>query len=230
MTLAFITGAALPRSGLSAGTTSICTRPSRHTGTTYAPVEIEASKHARLKAAKLKERRRPRKHRPSDINRKPPPYNVEPLRAEGLPSEYTVLTEDEAKNDDAAFSTILTAEDVKAIEDAAAEKAAAEAREEEEKRLARKAQSVKDKAKAKEGRPEKWVAFKKERDEQNERMRVAFEKELEEFTRKFYEQFGSADKGEDPANAEEASNSDEGVSGTDSEDSKSDEDLGSQKS
>ena len=41
-----------------------------------------------LKAAKKANRLRPKKSRPSDINRAPPPYNTEPQFYEGRPDEY----------------------------------------------------------------------------------------------------------------------------------------------
>ena len=43
-----------------------------------------------LKAAKKANRLRPKKHAPSDINRKPPSYAVEPQYYEGRPEEYVV--------------------------------------------------------------------------------------------------------------------------------------------
>jgi len=46
-----------------------------------------------LKAAKKANRLRPKKKMPSDINRKPPPYNVEPQFYEGRPDEYVVEVE-----------------------------------------------------------------------------------------------------------------------------------------
>jgi hypothetical protein len=46
-----------------------------------------------LKAAKKANRLRPKKHAPSDINRKPPPYAVEPQYYEGRPEEYVVEAE-----------------------------------------------------------------------------------------------------------------------------------------
>mmetsp|Transcript_3159 Transcript_3159/g.12074 ORF Transcript_3159/g.12074 Transcript_3159/m.12074 type:complete len:160 (+) Transcript_3159:49-528(+) len=51
-------------------------------------------KRPQLKAAKKANRRRPKKHRLSDIHRTPPPYNVEPQYCdERPPTEYTVLEE-----------------------------------------------------------------------------------------------------------------------------------------
>eukprot|EP00629_Pelagomonadales_sp_RCC1024_P018849 CAMPEP_0119261432 /NCGR_PEP_ID=MMETSP1329-20130426/1505_1 /TAXON_ID=114041 /ORGANISM="Genus nov. species nov., Strain RCC1024" /LENGTH=134 /DNA_ID=CAMNT_0007260995 /DNA_START=79 /DNA_END=483 /DNA_ORIENTATION=- len=46
-----------------------------------------------LKAAKQWNRCRPKKYMPSDINRKPPPYNVEPQFYDGRPEEYVVISE-----------------------------------------------------------------------------------------------------------------------------------------
>jgi hypothetical protein len=46
-----------------------------------------------LKAAKKANRKRPKKKMLSDINRKPPPYNVEPQFYEGRPDEYVVEVE-----------------------------------------------------------------------------------------------------------------------------------------
>ena len=45
-----------------------------------------------LKAAKKANRCRPKKSMPSDINRTPPPYNVEPQFYEGRPDEYVRFT------------------------------------------------------------------------------------------------------------------------------------------
>lgn len=211
---AFITGAILPRSGLCAGATSVCTEPARYVQTTYAPMEILASKHARLKAAKLKNRRRPKKHRPSDINRKPPPFNVDPLHMDGLPEIYTILSEEESVELDTKTSVILTADRVKAIEDAAAEVAAAEAREAEEKRLSRKAQSAKDKIKAKEVRREKWIAFKAEREERIAKLKAVFEEEVKEFSKKYH---GKTKESDESENAEKAVSDDAADAGENSE-------------
>lgn len=59
-----------------------------------APLKTSTSvsvKRPQLKAAKKHNRRRPKKTRPSDIHRKPPPYNVEPQFCEDRPPEYEVL-------------------------------------------------------------------------------------------------------------------------------------------
>ena len=47
----------------------------------------------KLKAAKKANRLRPKKKMPADINRKPPPYDVEPQYYEGRPDEYVVESE-----------------------------------------------------------------------------------------------------------------------------------------
>lgn len=82
---AFCTGpAALPRSGLSYASTSVCVRaPPAVSPMTLAPGEIQAAKHVQKKATKKAMDRRPKKKRPSDKYRKPPPYDVDPLHAEG---------------------------------------------------------------------------------------------------------------------------------------------------
>ena len=74
------------------------------TGRPSRPLESAAdAKHAcqphnaihrrQLKAAKKANRLRPKKKMPSDINRKPPPYDVEPQYYEGRPDEYVVESE-----------------------------------------------------------------------------------------------------------------------------------------
>ena len=52
-----------------------------------------ATHRRQLKAAKKANRLRPKKKMPSDINRKPPPYDVEPQYYEGRPDEYVVESE-----------------------------------------------------------------------------------------------------------------------------------------
>ncbi|CAH0371017.1 unnamed protein product [Pelagomonas calceolata] len=52
-----------------------------------------AAPNTQLKAAKKANRLRPKKKMPSDINRKPPPYDVEPQYYEGRPDEYVVESE-----------------------------------------------------------------------------------------------------------------------------------------
>ena len=66
-------------------------RPSRPL---EAPPQPLTRDHRRqLKAAKKANRLRPKKKMPSDINRKPPPYDVEPQYYEGRPDEYVVESE-----------------------------------------------------------------------------------------------------------------------------------------
>lgn len=90
--MAFITSTALPRSSFAHGVTPVCRphpttdkalRTTRTVTPGVAPFTIEAAKHAQFKAAKKAERFRPRKHRPSDINRRAPSFNTEPMRTEG---------------------------------------------------------------------------------------------------------------------------------------------------
>lgn len=80
--MAFIQSVTLPKIGCAYASTGLSTRQTART-TSSQRLVIKAAKHAQLKVTKEHERRRPRKHRPSDINRKPPPYNPEPERAEG---------------------------------------------------------------------------------------------------------------------------------------------------
>eukprot|EP00179_Madagascaria_erythrocladioides_P026095 CAMPEP_0198333874 /NCGR_PEP_ID=MMETSP1450-20131203/19245_1 /TAXON_ID=753684 ORGANISM="Madagascaria erythrocladiodes, Strain CCMP3234" /NCGR_SAMPLE_ID=MMETSP1450 /ASSEMBLY_ACC=CAM_ASM_001115 /LENGTH=95 /DNA_ID=CAMNT_0044038423 /DNA_START=38 /DNA_END=325 /DNA_ORIENTATION=+ len=57
---------------------------------------LQCAHHVNPKAAKRKVKRRPKKSRPSDINRKEPPYMVAPLREmEGLPDDITVIPKEE---------------------------------------------------------------------------------------------------------------------------------------
>lgn len=86
-----VSSTVLPRSGLSFGTTTICARPSVGVAVSPIDTEIRGAKHVQKKATKKHMDRRPKKKRPSDKNRKPPPYDVDPLHAAGMPSEYTVL-------------------------------------------------------------------------------------------------------------------------------------------
>jgi hypothetical protein len=155
MTPAFVTGALLPRSGLVAGTLAVSAEPARFaTGTTtYAPLEIYASKHAQLKAAKKSNRNRPKKHRPSDINRTPITHHPEPHLVNGPSPFYTVLDIDavavmEARIAAADPDTVITVDHVKALESEIAEKEAKEAAEIAEKRRIARAQSKIDKAAA----------------------------------------------------------------------------------
>lgn len=82
--------ATLPRTGLAFGSTAVCTRP-LSISPAVIDTEIRGAKHVQKKATKKHMDRRPKKKRPSDKNRKPPPYDVDPLHAAGMPSEYTVL-------------------------------------------------------------------------------------------------------------------------------------------
>lgn len=86
--MAFVKSCILPRTGLSHSTTAVCAKPAKVQWVVVAPLDIQAAKHAQLKGAKKANRRRPRKHRPSDIHRKPPPYAVDPLRVEGYVIEF----------------------------------------------------------------------------------------------------------------------------------------------
>jgi len=54
---------------------------------------LQMVKRPQLKAAKKANRKRPKKHRPSDINRTPPTFDPEPHLYEGRPPAYTVLKE-----------------------------------------------------------------------------------------------------------------------------------------
>eukprot|EP00871_Galdieria_phlegrea_P004227 jgi/Galph1/4805/GphlegSOOS_G3498.1 len=55
------------------------------------PLVVEAARGARWKAAKWAAKKRPRKLRPSDKFRKPPPYAVDPIRAlENPPPSYSL--------------------------------------------------------------------------------------------------------------------------------------------
>lgn len=169
MTPAFVTGAALPRTGLSAAYAAVSSEPARVAHyVVYAPLEIYAAKHVRLKAAKKANRRRPKKHRPSDINRAEPSCDPEPLRAAGLPETYSVLSPTEVAELETLKSTddfiIITADEMKKYEAEIAEKKQAEeeaaAAELEERRVKRKAQRIKAKA----ARSEAHAAWKAERD------------------------------------------------------------------
>ena len=71
---------------------------------------VGMSAHAQLKGAKKANRRRPKKSRPSDINRKPPPYDVEPQFVEGREPEWSLLEEAPANFDAKAYVAKLVAE------------------------------------------------------------------------------------------------------------------------
>ena len=79
--MAFIQSFSLPFTGISYGNTAVCTKPATVPCVRSNVLEIQCAKHAQLKGAKKANRRRPKKHRPSDINRKPPPYDPNPLGA-----------------------------------------------------------------------------------------------------------------------------------------------------
>ena len=82
--MAFVVPAVLPRSSFVPESSALCARTIRRAKLPQVhkdeQITIEAAKRAQLKGAKKANRRRPKKHRPSDIHRKPPSYNVEPLR------------------------------------------------------------------------------------------------------------------------------------------------------
>jgi len=81
---AFVQCAALTRTlGATVGSPVVTTKRAAPAVAAPVNITIEAAKHAQFKAAKKANRYRPKKHRLSDINRKAPSYNVEPLRAEG---------------------------------------------------------------------------------------------------------------------------------------------------
>ena len=68
--------------------------PPAGSAATHPPNQPRNAIHRRqLKAAKKANRLRPKKKMPSDINRKPPPYDVEPQYYEGRPDEYVVESE-----------------------------------------------------------------------------------------------------------------------------------------
>ncbi|KAI0559600.1 hypothetical protein FGB62_142g033 [Gracilaria domingensis] len=112
MTMAFVTPSVLPRSGLSHASASVEARPATPVCVPWAPLDIRAAKHVQFKGAKKADRRRPKKHRPSDINRKPPSFDPEPLRAEGLPPVYTILKGDEVEAAFAGKAVLASAETV----------------------------------------------------------------------------------------------------------------------
>lgn len=81
--MAFVITTHLPRTGLTYGSNAVCAKPSSTHRVITAPIEIQAAKHVQWKAAKKKNKCRPKKHRPSDRNRAPPSFNPEPMRMEG---------------------------------------------------------------------------------------------------------------------------------------------------
>lgn len=131
--MAFVTSNLLPRTGLSHAATAVCAKSATTNIKVLAPPEIQAAKHVQFKAAKKKNRLRPKKHRPSDINRKPPPYNVEPLLAEGLPEAYTIIPKSQiveaADTLEVTSSATVTSEEIQ-TESTAGVQPAAEASEE----------------------------------------------------------------------------------------------------
>lgn len=71
-----------------------------HNNSSVVPLTIQAAKGARWKGAKWAAKKRPRKLRPSDKFRKPPSYNVDPIRAvKDPPPEYTVVHRVESVSD-----------------------------------------------------------------------------------------------------------------------------------
>ncbi|CAN8070493.1 unnamed protein product [Agarophyton chilense] len=108
--MAFVQPALLPRIGLSHSSTRLSTRPAAPICVPCAPLEIRAAKHAQFKGAKKADRLRPKKRRPSDKNRKPPSFDPEPLRAEGLPPVYKIIKPDELESAFGAAQVIASAE------------------------------------------------------------------------------------------------------------------------
>lgn len=160
MAPAFVTGAALPRSGLAFDVTAVTSAPTRTV--TAAPGRsqiISMSKNAQLKAAKKSNRRRPKKHCPSDINRAPPTYDPTPLMAEGLPAAFTIVPESEFSGD-----VLISAADVEKYNASVAEAEEAERSEVEKNRVAAKAQSKVDRAKAVKVKMAAHVAHKEARE------------------------------------------------------------------
>ena len=72
-------------------------------------VVVSMSAHAQLKGAKKKNRRRPKKRRPSDINRKAPAYDVVPGLAD-KPAEWTLVSGPPANFDADAYLAQVKAE------------------------------------------------------------------------------------------------------------------------
>lgn len=157
---AFVTGAVLPRTGLSSGVSAVSSAPARPVYTT-APgrSEIVASKNAQLKAAKKSNRRRPKKHCPSDINRAAPSFDPTPLLADGLPPVFTLMEEA-----DFVGTAVATEDDVLAFNTGIEDAAAAEAAAAEVARVAARTQSKADKAKAMVVKQASHVAHKEKRE------------------------------------------------------------------
>jgi hypothetical protein len=161
MAPAFVTGVALPRFGLSFGATAVVSAAPAQ-APTVAPGRsqiISMSKNARLKAAKKSNRRRPKKHCPSDINRAAPTYDPVPLMAAGLPPVYTVVPES-AFND----QVLISAADVEKYNASIEEAESAERSEAEKKRVAARAQSKVDRAMAVKAKQAAHVAHKEARE------------------------------------------------------------------
>ena len=72
-------------------------------------VVVSMSAHAQLKGAKKKNRRRPKKRRPSDINRKAPEYDVVPGLSD-KPKEWSLVSEPPANFDADAYLAQIKAE------------------------------------------------------------------------------------------------------------------------
>lgn len=144
MAPAFVTGAVLPRSGLAFDVAAVSSAPSRTPAAAPGRSHIiSMSKNAQLKAAKKSNRRRPKKHCPSDINRAPPTYDPTPLMADGLPAAITVVPESEFGG-----AVLISAADVEKYNASVAEAEEAERSEAEKKRLAAREQSKADRAAA----------------------------------------------------------------------------------
>ncbi|PXF41204.1 hypothetical protein BWQ96_09059 [Gracilariopsis chorda] len=112
--MAFVNAAVLPRTGLSYASTSVSVRPATAAPTVHSPLDIRAAKHVQFKGTKKAYRTRPKKHRPSDINRKPPPFNPEPLRAEGLPPVMEIVKAEDAEKFFEGRTVLASAETVQA--------------------------------------------------------------------------------------------------------------------
>lgn len=160
MAPAFVTGAVLPRSGLSFESTAVSSAPTRPA--TSAPGRsqiISMSKNAQLKAAKKSNRRRPKKHCPSDINRAPPTYDPTPLMAEGLPAAYTIVPE-------SAFTgkVMISVADIEKYNATVTEAEEAASTDAENKRVTARTQSKTDRAAAVKVKQAAHVAHKEARE------------------------------------------------------------------
>lgn len=160
MAPAFVTGAALPRSGLAFDVAAVTSAPTRTPAAAPGRSQIiSMSKNAQLKAAKKSNRRRPKKHCPSDINRAPPSFDPTPLMAEGLPAAITVVPESELGGD-----VLISAADVEKYNASVAEAEEAERSEAEKKRLASREQRKADRAAAVKVKMAAHVAHKEARE------------------------------------------------------------------